>query len=168
MTISDDRGYLPVPAAIDWAGRLLVLLAILQVVVAGLLVANRAEVVATFGRANPGLSPGDAEQATRSTVLGSVAVHLIVALLYGWLAFVLRGGRNWTRILATILLLLGALGGIAFLQASSAVIPNERSSIALEQFVSLALRAMVIWLLWYPVPSRLFFSEATPRFRDHD
>lgn len=66
------------------------------------------EIAATLRRANPAMSP---EQLDKLTLLGQavpVVIAAIIALVYLWLSFKLKAGRNWARVTLTVFTLLQA------------------------------------------------------------
>jgi hypothetical protein len=91
-----------------WSARCVLALAVFQVVIAILLFINRNEAAGAF--AGHGFAPTPA--AARGAVLGGLVMHLLLAVLSGFLAHALPRGRRVTRILGTILLAVIAVGGI--------------------------------------------------------
>ncbi|WP_410566796.1 hypothetical protein [Amycolatopsis sp. cmx-4-61] len=73
-----------------------------------LILSARDEIAATLRRANPGMP---ADQLDRLTLLGQlvpVAIAVVIALVYLWLSFKLKAGRNWARVTLTVFTLLQA------------------------------------------------------------
>jgi hypothetical protein len=73
-----------------------------------LILSSRAEIAATLRNANPTMSP---EQVDRATLLAQaipVAIAAVIALVYLWLSFKLKAGRNWARVILTVFTLLQA------------------------------------------------------------
>ena len=148
------------PGVVASAVLAMVVLALLQAVVAILFVSHTGDVIATLHRVAPALTPAELARRARGTVIGSVAVHAVVAVAYVWLAHAIHRGRSWARIAVTVLCLAGIAGGLAFLRASSGLIPSEHAHVAIEQGVSLVLRLAVVALLWLPAGARRFFRRA--------
>ncbi|MEV6640681.1 hypothetical protein [Amycolatopsis sp. NPDC051371] len=85
------------------------LVSTVSAIAGGLLILNsRDEIAAALRRANPAMAQ---DQLDRLTLLGQVipvAIAAVVALVYLWLAFKLKAGRNWARVTLTVFTLLQA------------------------------------------------------------
>ncbi|WP_410632945.1 hypothetical protein [Amycolatopsis sp. cmx-4-83] len=85
------------------------LVSTVSAIAGGLLVLSaRDEIAAALRRANPAM-PQD--QLDRLTLVGQavpVAIAVVIALVYLWLSFKLKAGRNWARVTLTVFTLLQA------------------------------------------------------------
>ncbi|TNC23575.1 hypothetical protein [Amycolatopsis alkalitolerans] len=77
-------------------------------IVSGLLVpGNQGEIADALRRANTAhLTESQIQDAARIAVISAVVIALLISLIYLWLAFKLRAGRNWARITLTVLTVL--------------------------------------------------------------
>jgi hypothetical protein len=126
---------------VRWAGWCLLAGAVFQVIVAVLLAVNFGGTVDTF--IGHGFAP--TRDAARTSALGGLVVHLVLAVLCLLLArAVPRGGRTG-RVLATVLLALIAIGGVAAM-----ALPSQTWLSPIG--VALALVGLV--LLWLPTRAR--------------
>lgn len=73
---------------------------------AGLILANRQALVDTIRSQNTQYTDEQAQKAATLGVGFAVGVAVLIALFYLWLAFKLKAGRNWARIVLTIVTLL--------------------------------------------------------------
>jgi hypothetical protein len=80
----------------------------------GLFILNsRAGIAAALRTSNPAMSQ---EQLDRATVLAQalpIAIAAVVAIVYLWLSFKLKRGRNWARVTLTVFTLLQAASLLA-------------------------------------------------------
>jgi hypothetical protein len=148
------------PPALRWTRWILICLAGLQLVVALLFVGHRPEVVASWILSHPEFSAEQLDNAVRQTIVGSVAVHLAAAALYGWLAWAMPWGHRWIRRLTTATLIIGSVAGYLFLRNSSALIPSGVAGVTTEQVLSLLLRIAALCLIWIPREARVFISSS--------
>ncbi|WP_326837055.1 hypothetical protein VSH64_19470 [Amycolatopsis rhabdoformis] len=104
---------------------------LVAIVGAVVLVANKqtiADAVRTAGQGK--LTDAQIQQTTTVGLWVAVAVAVVIALIYLWLAVKLKAGRNWARIVLTILTLLQIVSLIAgrggtllgYLSAGAAVV----------------------------------------------
>ncbi|GGP75463.1 hypothetical protein [Saccharothrix coeruleofusca] len=70
------------------------------------LLGARQELVDAVRTANPEMTAEQAEQATTVTMAFSAGVMVLVGLVYLWLSFKLKAGRNWARVVLTVITLL--------------------------------------------------------------
>ena len=149
------------PRAVVETRYVLFALAGLQLLVVLLFVSHRPEVAASWMRSHPEFSADQLDTAVRQTIVGSVAVHLAVAALHGWLAWAMARANHWFRRLTTATLLIGAVAGYLFLRNSSALIPSEVVGATAEQVLSLLLRLAALYLIWVPKEARIFFARSS-------
>jgi hypothetical protein len=120
-----------------WAAWCLVAEAAFQVLIAVLLVINFDRTVDAF--VGHGFAPN--RDAAQGSALGSLLVHVILAVLCLLLARAVRRGGRVSRILATLLVALIAVGGVAAM-----ALPSQTWLSPVG--VLLALAGLV--LLWWP------------------
>jgi hypothetical protein len=151
------------PSAINGAAALLVLLAALQFVVSILFIVHRSDIWSAVESLNPSLPAATVRWMVDGTIIGSLAIHMLIAILYVCLAVLIRKAQNRARIAATVLLVISTLGGWLFLRVSGNLIPDEWLYVLAEEGVSLLLRVAALWALWGPYSSRSYFGR--PRTR---
>ncbi|MET8852287.1 hypothetical protein [Amycolatopsis sp. NPDC004625] len=85
------------------------LVSTVSAIAGGLLVLSaRDEIAATLRRTNPTLTPEQLDRLTLFAQAVPVAVAVVIALVYLWLSFKLKAGRNWARVTLTVFTLLQA------------------------------------------------------------
>jgi len=112
---------------------------------AGLLLGYRDELAEALRTASPRLTE---DQIQHSATLGQafgIAVLVVLALLYLFLSFKLKAGRNWARIVLTIVTLLQ----VASLAATSGTAVN---------YVSTAISVLALVLSYLP-PSNAYVTQ---------
>jgi hypothetical protein len=127
-------------------------LAIFQVVIAVLVFVNWDETVSAF----VGHSFAPTRDAAEGAVLGTLVVHLLLAVLCVFLARAFLRGRRSARIRGTILLVATAVGGITAMGLPSQTYLSP---------IGVALAVVALSLLWLPASRRAFgeLSGAEPR-----
>lgn len=120
------------PATITGAFWLYLLSTVVAIVAAIVLVANKQSIVDAMRRSNTAgkLTDQQIQQAANLGLWVAVAVAVVIALIYLWLAFKLKAGRNWARVVLAILTVLQVIslaagrGGtvIGYLSAAAAVL----------------------------------------------
>jgi hypothetical protein len=151
------------PSAVNGAAALLVLLAPLQFVVSILFIVHRSDIWSAVESLNPSLPAATVRWIVDGTIIGSLAIHTLIAILYVCLAVLIRKAQRFARIAASALLVISTLGGWLSLHASDNLIPDEWLYVLGEQGISLLLRVAALWALWGPYSSRSYFG--TPRTR---
>ncbi|MEV6825025.1 hypothetical protein [Amycolatopsis sp. NPDC051102] len=85
------------------------LVSTVSAIAGGLLVLSaRDEIAATLRRTNPTLTPEQLDRLTLFAQAVPVAIAVVIALVYLWLSFKLKAGRNWARVTLTVFTLLQA------------------------------------------------------------
>ncbi|MEU0796386.1 hypothetical protein ABZ342_40525 [Amycolatopsis sp. NPDC005961] len=69
---------------------------------------SREEIAAALRRTNATVSPEQLDKLTLLAQAIPVAIAAVIALVYLWLSFKLKAGRNWARVTLTIFTLLQA------------------------------------------------------------
>jgi hypothetical protein len=143
------------PKQVRWAVRCLIAFVVLNLIVIGLLLTQRGVIANTIRQANPGWSQSQLDNFTFSIVYGASAVHLIFAAITIWLAFKLRAGLPWARMVLTLVLLVNVAIAIGVFVSPIAGIAQQAINV-----ISALLKLTAIGLLWFPRPSRAFFGQA--------
>lgn len=73
---------------------------------AGLLLAARQELATALRASNTQMTEEQLERAVTVAQAFAVGVAVLIALFYLWLAFKLKAGRNWARVVLTVVTLL--------------------------------------------------------------
>jgi hypothetical protein len=73
-----------------------------------LVLSARDEIAAALRRNNPSLSQDQLDRLTLVAQAVPVAIAVVIALVYLWLSFKLKAGRNWARVTLTVFTLLQA------------------------------------------------------------
>jgi hypothetical protein len=87
----------------------------------------------------------------------SIVVHVISGTLFVLFALLVRSGRNWLRILITVLLVIQLLAHLS-LPTLMALLPSEAVFTLTVQAVSLLFELAALFLLWFSRPVRLYFA----------
>lgn len=146
-----------IPIQVIWAVRCLIAFVLLNLVVVGLLVANRGAIAETIRQSNPSWSQDQLDAFVASIVVGGSIVHLIFVVLTLWLAWMVRKGRRWARVVLTAVLVLNLIIGLSVFVSPIAGIIQQVVNV-----ISALLKLAAIGLLWLPGPSRAFFAKAKP------
>jgi hypothetical protein len=72
---------------------------------AGFVLSARQEIVDAVRRANTRMTDDEVQKAATMGQALAVGVAVVIALFYLWLAFRLKAGRNWARVILTIVTL---------------------------------------------------------------
>lgn len=73
---------------------------------AGVIASMRDEITAALRTAEPGLTEEQLRQTATVGQAVSIGIAVLIGLFYLWLAFKLKAGRNWARVVLTIVTLL--------------------------------------------------------------
>ncbi|GHG03014.1 MULTISPECIES: hypothetical protein [Amycolatopsis] len=85
------------------------LVSTVSAIAGGLLVLSaHDEIAAALRRANPALAQDRLDRLTLLAQAVPVAIAVVIALVYLWLSFKLKAGRNWARVTLTVFTLLQA------------------------------------------------------------
>jgi hypothetical protein len=75
-------------------------------VAAGLLLGAREELTTATRASNPQMTEEQLQQTVTVALGMAIGVAVLIALFYLWLAFKLKAGRNWARVVLTLVTLL--------------------------------------------------------------
>ncbi|MGI9093083.1 MAG: hypothetical protein ACR2FF_06520 [Mycobacteriales bacterium] len=132
-----------VPSTINSAFWLIVLSSLLGIVGSLLLFGSKSKIINNIKKNNPGYSTSKLNNNYHSIVIFAVIISIIFAALYIFFALKIRAGRNWARIVVTVLLVLGILGGLA-----NAVNSNYNGAFKAFSVIGLILNVAILVLLW--------------------
>jgi hypothetical protein len=104
---------------------------------------------------------------TQYLLNSSTVVHGIFGTLFILFALLVRIGRNWLRILTTVLLVLELFAHLS-LPSVIALLPGEALPTIVVQSISLLFELAALFLLWFSRPARLYFAAGKARTRDGD
>lgn len=94
---------------------------------------------------------------TQYLLNSSIVVHVIFGTLFILCAWLIRTGRNWLRLCVTVLLAIELLAHLS-LPTIIALLPGEAIATIIVQAISLLFELAALFLLWFPRPTRLFFT----------
>jgi hypothetical protein len=101
------------------------------------------------------LTASEVDTAVDVTVATIVVISLIGAGLWVWMAVKNGQGRSWARVVATI------LGGLNILSVLSGLVQGNTTPLSLAlSLVTLALAAVILWLLYRPEASRFYDARS--------
>ncbi|TDV48996.1 hypothetical protein [Actinophytocola oryzae] len=132
---------------IRWTTWCLYALAAFQLLIAVLLILDWDDTVTSFA----GESFAPTRDAAEGAAVGSLGIHVLLAIFYTVVAARLPAGRRGTRVRATILLSLTVVGGLVTLFAIADETPLNP--------VGIVLAAATLVLLWLPAQSRAHFAR---------
>jgi hypothetical protein len=138
-SFSATRPSLPLRLAV--AG--LYLSAALHLVWSGILPFFRGAVAGLIGSGASALRPTELAAFATGIIIGGISYHLLLALAYVLLSFVVRSARLWPRVAATIVLLVNAAVSFNGLRS-----PTVSGLILVMQWATLALSLTIAVLLW--------------------
>jgi hypothetical protein len=163
------RGAVPVPVPVLNAVKLMYAAAAVMGVALIISVSLIGNTKAALRKANPGLTAAQVHDLNALITL-AIVVGLVVTALWLWLARANGQGRNWARILATVLFGLATLGLISQYPASHLghlVLGGQAQPVIHYGFGVTVLALIVpaltwlaglaaVWLLWRPACSAFF------------
>jgi len=158
ISATERQPVLRVPTAISCVAFIFFILAALQISVAILFAVHRTEIWDAIETFNPSATKETLAIIALGTSIGSVIVHILLAVIYFSLALYIRRAERWARIVASMLVIVATFGGWLFLRVSYQLIPNEAPYVILEQSISSLLRLTGLWLLWVPKSSRSYLA----------
>lgn len=145
------------PAVVNYLSIGLFILVALQVLGAVLTLVTMPSAIDTAVREAAGsasVSPEQAESFARMVIVASVIISVIIAALFAWLTIMIRQGRNWARITATVLLGLGILFGLFSFSGAAA------GGTVVLGVVMLLLEIAILVMLWLR-PSNEYFRQGS-------
>lgn len=101
------------PVEVDWATILLLVTAVLGVITTIIQLADKSGTIRAIRDAQPKWSDAKVQDAYRTGRWLSIVLGGVFFVLYVLLVLQLRKGRNWARIVVTVLLGLGVISGLS-------------------------------------------------------
>jgi hypothetical protein len=138
--------------------------AALSAVRTGIQLTDRTELINQIKQTSPGLSQDDLDAAASGSVLFMLFVSLLVLAGYSLLANRMAGGRNWARIVLTVVgglgLAIGAIGmaGVASGLATALGLSVRPLDVSLSA-VGLLVDAAALTLMWLPASTPHFAAR---------
>ena len=108
-----DSGRPSRPREVDWATVLLLVTAVLGLITTAFQLADKSGMLQAIREAQPSWSEQQVRDSYYTARKFSIALCLVLFVLYVLLVLQLQRGRNWARILVTVLLAIGVIGGLA-------------------------------------------------------
>jgi hypothetical protein len=162
MLRDNARSRSKVPLEINLSTGGYILYALISVGVLTLFLLNRNDVVNTVRALNPGFSPREIDGSVFSIQMIVVGAHLLFGTCTACLAFLIRTGKNWVRIVSSVVTGLVVLE-ICYEWSSPTDVPavlasNQRIYAFSVQMLMILMVLSCVMLQWVPQASRDFFS----------
>lgn len=145
----------PMPKEVNWATLLMLLSIVISLVGVIILLADKNGYIKAVRDSNPDYSQKKLDDTFKAARVVAIVIFVIVAVLYAWLILKIRQGRNWARIVATVLLVLGIVSNV------STMASNGTGATKAFEVVGLIIAVAVLVLLWLR-PSNAYFKEVPP------
>ena len=129
---------------------------------AGVLPFFRGAVAGLIGSGASALRPTQLDAFATGIIIGGISYHLLLALAYVLLSFVVRSTRLWPRVAATIVLLVNAAVSFNGLRS-----PTVSGVILVLQWATLALSLAIAILLWMRQVTVAAPAAASPHSPKH-
>jgi hypothetical protein len=149
--VTPTRSAAPQPVRLAALG--IFILALLNLANIAVTVGSRSRVVDQLHKSGTRLTDTQINTAATVSIAFSVVISVLFAVLLVWLGIKVLAGRNWARVTATILLVLGVLSGIYSLTRSGGA-----AALVLD-LVTLVVSIAVLVLLWGPVAARAHYAR---------
>lgn len=143
----------PMPSTIQYAWILMIVTAVIGVISAILLIADKNKFIDQVRKNSPGKTTAQYNTTYNAAVAFVLVVGIVFGLLYVFFAWKIRQGRGWARIVVTVLLVLGILGGISNVASS-----NYGGLAKVLGVIGLLLDIAVLVLVWLRPSSDYFKS----------
>jgi hypothetical protein len=164
----DERGARRnVPLEINLATGGYLLYALISAGVLTLFLLSRSDVVAAVKAMNPGYTPREVDGAVASIQIIVVGAHLFFGSCTACLAFLIRTGRNWVRVVS------GVVTGLVILEilyewlspidVPAVLAPDQRLYAVFVQILMILIVLSCATLQWVPQASRDFFAAERRR-----
>lgn len=145
----------PMPREVNWATILMVVSIVLSIIGTIVVLSDKSGFIKQIRDNKPDYSQKKLDDTYNVVRVTAIVTVIIIAVLYVWLIVKIRQGRNWARIVATVLLALGILSSLSGLAGT-----GTGASKAL-QVIGLIISIAVLVLLWLR-PSNAYFKERPP------
>jgi hypothetical protein len=144
------------PKEVDWSTILLLITAVLGIITTIIQLADKSGTIQAIRDAQPKWSDAKVQDAYNTGRWLSIVLGVVFFVLYVLLVLQLRKGRNWARIVVTVLLGLGVVSGLSSI-AQPATAANKTLGV-----MGLIIDIAVLVLL-YRKPSTAYFRAAQQR-----
>jgi hypothetical protein len=151
--VQDQAQSRALPQEVRWAVLCLFAHVALHVLVPIMMEFQRDLFVAQFQRMSPGQPPNQVIATVNIVLVAGLIYHLIFGGLFLWLALKIYKGRNWARIVVTVVSVLGSVGTF-FSFSSPTPTPELYKTL---NIISWLLALATVGLLWLPPRSRAYF-----------
>lgn len=142
------------PTEIKWAMFTLFTHVALHLFVPLLMENQRDMFIAQFQRMSPDQSLSQVTATVNTLLVAGLIYHLIFGMLFTWLALKIRTGRNWARILVSIVLVFGIVGTF-FSFSSPTPMPALYKTLNITSWL---LAFATLGLLWLPGNAQAYFG----------
>jgi hypothetical protein len=154
--VSDDQ-QLTAPTSVRTAVKIMYAGAGASVLHAIVYVATQGAGKTAIERRYPHMQAGTVSTLTHVTVIAGVIVCLFGAALFMWIARSCKSGRNWARVTAAVLLVLGVLAAVYDLVSPRA------AAVTITSFVVCLIGLVAVVLLWRGSSSAYFKLFTRPQ-----
>jgi hypothetical protein len=161
----DERGaHRTMPLEINLATGGYLLYALISAGVLTLFLINRSDVAGAVRAMNPGFSQREVDGAVASIQMIVVGAHIFFGSCTACLAFLIRTGKNWVRIVSSVVTGLVVLyilyEWLSPTDVPAVLAPDERLYAVFVQILMILMVLSCIALQWLPGESREFFEPA--------
>lgn len=146
------------PREIDWATALLLATAVLGLITTAIQLADKSGMLQAIRQAQPNRSEQQVQDSYYTARKFSIALCLVLFVLYVLLVLQLQRGRNWARILVTVLLAIGVISGLA--SVSEPATAADKTLGGLGLVIDIA-----VLILLYRRPAADYFRSRAAPFR---
>lgn len=156
-----------IPLEINLATAGYLLYALISVGVLSLFLLNRSNVVNAIRTLHPGFSLGEIDTAVASIQMIVVGAHIFFGICAACLAFLIRMGKHWVRIVSSVITSLALLNTLyewsSPTDVPAVLAPNQRLYTVIVQIFMLLMLLSCVALQWLPQATRDFFSAEKRR-----
>jgi hypothetical protein len=152
-----DNQQLTAPRSVRTAVKIMYAGAVVSVLHAVVYVATQGADKAAIERRYRHMPAGTVDTLTHVTVIAGVIVGLLGAVLFAWVARSCQSGRNWARVTASVLAVLGVLAAVYDLVSPRAV------AVTVVSFVVCLIGLAAVVLLWRGSSSAYFTLFTRPQ-----
>jgi len=152
-----DNQQLTAPTSVLTATKIMYAGAVASVLHAVVYVATQGADKTAIERRYPHMSAGTVSTLTHITVISGVIVGLLGAVLFTWVARSCQRGRNWARVTATVLVVVGVLAAVYDLVSPRA------AAVTITSFMVCLIGLAAVVLLWRGSSSAYFKLFTRPQ-----
>ena len=118
------------PPSVENAVRLMFTIAAISIISTIVTLVTRSDLKKRIEKANPDVSSSRLDSLLNDAIAIGVVIGLVFLVLYVWLAFQVRAGKNWARIVTWVFAGLGVLGALGSLASTETPISRVLSLIS--------------------------------------